>query len=174
MYRHPGIQEVCVISSRDSYRGETVKALVVRKPSHAELTEPTIIDWCRAHISAYKAPRIVQFGDALPKNASGKVMWKKQNGAVAMVDLNYFAESTMEDGCHVLASGSWSVQSAFSSGARAMIGKTKRTVPGSSSDDRVGLSYLGQAIDEGTIIERQEPPSVRCGDGYSDHQSRCC
>jgi fatty-acyl-CoA synthase len=77
MYRHPGIQEVCVISSRDSYRGETVKALVVRKPSHAELTEPTIIDWCRAHISAYKAPRIVQFVDALPKNASGKVMWKK-------------------------------------------------------------------------------------------------
>lgn len=77
MYRHPGIQEVCVISSRDSYRGETVKALVVRKPSHEELTEQTIIDWCRAHISAYKAPRIVQFVDALPKNASGKVMWKK-------------------------------------------------------------------------------------------------
>jgi fatty-acyl-CoA synthase len=77
MYRHPGIQEVCVISSRDSYRGETVKALVVRKPSHVELTEQTIIDWCRAHISAYKAPRIVQFVDALPKNASGKVMWKK-------------------------------------------------------------------------------------------------
>jgi fatty-acyl-CoA synthase len=76
MYRHPGIQEVCVISSRDSYRGETVKALVVRKPSHVELTEQTIIDWCRAHISAYKAPRIVQFVDALPKNASGKVMWK--------------------------------------------------------------------------------------------------
>ena len=77
MYRHPGIQEVCVISSSDSYRGETVKALVVRKPSHAELTEQTIIDRCRAHVSAYKAPRIVQFVDALPKNASGKVMWKK-------------------------------------------------------------------------------------------------
>ena len=50
---------------------------MVRKPSHAELTEPAIIDWCRAHVSAYKAPRIVQFVDALPKNASGKVMWKK-------------------------------------------------------------------------------------------------
>src|SRR5258706_10434431 len=77
MYRHPGIQEVCVISSRDSYRGETVKALVVCKPSHEELTAQTIIDWCRAHVSAYKAPRIVQFVDALPKNTSGKVMWKK-------------------------------------------------------------------------------------------------
>lgn len=76
MFRHPGIQEVCVISANDAYRGETVKAVVVRKPSHAELTEQDIIDWCRAQISAYKAPRIVEFVDALPKNASGKVMWR--------------------------------------------------------------------------------------------------
>lgn len=32
MFRHPGIQEVCVISCNDAYRGETVKAMVVRKP----------------------------------------------------------------------------------------------------------------------------------------------
>jgi fatty-acyl-CoA synthase len=77
MFRHPGIQEVCVISSNDAYRGETVKAVVVRKPSHAELAEQEIIDWCRTQISAYKAPRIIEFADALPKNASGKVMWRK-------------------------------------------------------------------------------------------------
>lgn len=76
MFRHPGIQEACVISANDAYRGETVKAVVVRKPSHIGLTEQDIIDWCRAQISAYKAPRIVQFVDALPKNASGKVMWR--------------------------------------------------------------------------------------------------
>ncbi|OKO81109.1 long-chain fatty acid--CoA ligase [Bradyrhizobium sp. AS23.2] len=76
MFRHPGIQEVCVISSSDSYRGETVKAVVVRKPSHSGLAKQDIIDWCRAQISAYKAPRIVEFVDALPKNASGKVMWR--------------------------------------------------------------------------------------------------
>lgn len=76
MFRHPGIQEVCVISASDAYRGETVKAVVVRKPSHTGLTEQDIIDWCRVQISAYKAPRIVQFVDALPKNASGKVMWR--------------------------------------------------------------------------------------------------
>ncbi len=76
MFRHPGIQEVCVISANDAYRGETVKAVVVRKPSHTGLTEQDIIDWCRAQISAYKAPRIVEFVDALPKNASGKVMWR--------------------------------------------------------------------------------------------------
>jgi fatty-acyl-CoA synthase len=76
MFRHPGIQEVCVISANDAYRGETVKAVVVRKPSHKGLAEQEIIDWCRAQISAYKAPRIVEFVDALPKTASGKVMWR--------------------------------------------------------------------------------------------------
>jgi fatty-acyl-CoA synthase len=76
MFRHPGIQEVCVISSNDAYRGETIKAVVVRKASHIGLTEQDIIDWCRAQISVYKAPRIVQFVDALPKNASGKIMWR--------------------------------------------------------------------------------------------------
>ena len=34
MFRHPAIQEACVISAHDSYRGETVKAVVVLRPSH--------------------------------------------------------------------------------------------------------------------------------------------
>jgi fatty-acyl-CoA synthase len=77
MFQHPGIQEVCVIGANDPYRGETVKAVVVRKRAHSGLTEQDIIDWARAQISAYKAPRIVEFVEALPKNASGKVMWRQ-------------------------------------------------------------------------------------------------
>ena len=77
MFQHPGIQEVCVIGANDLYRGETVKAVVVRKRAHSGLTEQDIIDWARAQISAYKAPRIVEFVEALPKNASGKVMWRQ-------------------------------------------------------------------------------------------------
>lgn len=76
MFRHPGIQEVCIISSTDAYRGETVKAVVVRKPSHVDLTEQDVIEWCRTQVSAYKVPRIVKFMDSLPKSASGKVMWR--------------------------------------------------------------------------------------------------
>jgi fatty-acyl-CoA synthase len=76
MFRHPGIQEVCVIGVSDSYRGETVKAVVVRKRAF-ELTEQNIIDWARTQVSAYKVPRIVEFVEALPKNASGKVMWRQ-------------------------------------------------------------------------------------------------
>jgi len=81
MFHHPGIQEVCVIGVSDSYRGETVKAVVVRKRAWDELTEQNIIDWTRAQVSAYKAPRIVEFVEALPKNASGKVMWRQLQDA---------------------------------------------------------------------------------------------
>jgi fatty-acyl-CoA synthase len=92
MFRHPGIQEVCVIGTHDPYRGETVKAVVVRKRGHNGLTEQDIIDWTRAHISAYKAPRIVQFVEALPKNASGKVMWRQLQKA----ELSRSASSSAE------------------------------------------------------------------------------
>ncbi len=77
MFRHPAIQEACVISARDSYRGETVKAVVVLRASHkGQVSEQDIIDWCREHMAVYKVPRIVQFTEALPKSGSGKVMWR--------------------------------------------------------------------------------------------------
>jgi len=77
MFKHPAIQEACVISARDPYRGETVKAVVVLRPSHrGQVSEQDIIDWCRQNMAVYKVPRIVQFTDALPKSGSGKVMWR--------------------------------------------------------------------------------------------------
>ncbi|HKB54496.1 MAG TPA: long-chain fatty acid--CoA ligase [Ramlibacter sp.] len=77
MFRHPAIAEACIIAAHDSYRGETVKAIVVLRPTHkGRTTEQEIIDWCREHMAVYKVPRIVQFADALPKSGSGKVMWR--------------------------------------------------------------------------------------------------
>jgi fatty-acyl-CoA synthase len=77
MFRHPAIQEACVISATDSYRGETVKAVVVLREGHqGKVTEQDIVDWCRRNMAVYKAPRIVRFADALPKSGSGKVMWR--------------------------------------------------------------------------------------------------
>ena len=76
MFRHPAIQEACVISATDAYRGETVKAVVVLRPTHQDTTEQQIIDWCRENMAVYKAPRVVQFVKALPKSGSGKVMWR--------------------------------------------------------------------------------------------------
>ncbi len=77
LYRHPDIAEACIIAAPDAYRGQTVKAVVVPKPhARATLTEQALIDWARAHMAVYKAPRIVQFVDALPKSGSGKVQWR--------------------------------------------------------------------------------------------------
>ena len=77
MFRHPAIQEACIISTRDAYRGESVKAVVVlREKFKGQVSEQEIIDWCKEHMAAYKYPRVVQFVDALPKSGSGKVMWR--------------------------------------------------------------------------------------------------
>jgi len=70
------IQEACIISMRDAYRGESAKAVVVLRRSHQDTTEQDIIDWCRENMAVYKVPRIVQFVPALPKSGSGKVMWR--------------------------------------------------------------------------------------------------
>jgi fatty-acyl-CoA synthase len=75
MYQHPAVQECCIIAANDAYRGETVKAVIVRRPG-AEATPDDIIAWAREKMAAYKAPRVVEFVDALPKSATGKVMWR--------------------------------------------------------------------------------------------------
>jgi fatty-acyl-CoA synthase len=78
MYAHPDIQEACVIGAQDAYRGETVKAVVVLKAaSKGKVQAEDIIEWCKAHMAAYKYPRIVEFVDSLPKSATGKVMWRQ-------------------------------------------------------------------------------------------------
>ncbi|MGZ2744288.1 long-chain fatty acid--CoA ligase [Burkholderia stagnalis] len=78
MYDHPAVQEVCVIAARDAHRGETVKAFVVRDARHAHtVTEDDLIAWAREHMASYKAPRIVEFVESLPKSGTGKIMWRQ-------------------------------------------------------------------------------------------------
>jgi fatty-acyl-CoA synthase len=77
LFKHPAVQEACVIASLDAYRGETVKAVVVLRPeAKGHTTADDIIGWAREHMAAYKVPRLVSFTDALPKSGSGKVMWR--------------------------------------------------------------------------------------------------
>jgi fatty-acyl-CoA synthase len=77
MFRHPAIVEACVIATKDSYRGESVKAVVVLRPAFVgQVSEADIVAWCRENMAVYKVPRVVQFVDALPKSGSGKVMWR--------------------------------------------------------------------------------------------------
>jgi fatty-acyl-CoA synthase len=77
LYRHPAVQEACIIAARDAYRGETVKAVVVlREAARGQTRAEDLIAWSRENMAAYKVPRIVEFVDSLPKSGSGKVMWR--------------------------------------------------------------------------------------------------
>jgi fatty-acyl-CoA synthase len=76
LFAHPAIQEACIIATRDSYRGESVMAVVVKRAGHEATTEQAIIDWCRETMALYKAPKHVRFVDALPKSGAGKVLWR--------------------------------------------------------------------------------------------------
>ncbi len=78
LYAHPAIQEACVISARDSYRGETVKALVVLRQEHREKVQPAdITAWAREKMAAFKVPRLIEFVEQLPKTATGKILWRE-------------------------------------------------------------------------------------------------
>ena len=77
MYRHPAIQESCVISTPHERRGESVKACVVLSADmKGTLTEQAVIDWCKEEMAAYKVPNVVEFRDELPRSPTGKVMWR--------------------------------------------------------------------------------------------------
>jgi acyl-CoA synthetase (AMP-forming)/AMP-acid ligase II len=71
--QNPKIMECAVIGVFDQEWGESVKAVVVRKPGET-VTQEEIIDFCKAHLASYKKPKSVDFVDALPRNAMGKVL----------------------------------------------------------------------------------------------------
>jgi acyl-CoA synthetase (AMP-forming)/AMP-acid ligase II len=73
LFGHPAVADVAVIGVPDERWGETVKAIVVRKPD-AEVTPGELIDWARTRIAGYKLPRSVDFIDALPRNPTGKIL----------------------------------------------------------------------------------------------------
>jgi len=75
LFKHPKIAEAVAVGIHDEYRGETVKAFVVLKEGETA-TEKEIISFCRKHLAAYKAPKLVEFRTELPKSAVGKVLRK--------------------------------------------------------------------------------------------------
>jgi acyl-CoA synthetase (AMP-forming)/AMP-acid ligase II len=71
--RHPGVAEVAVVGMGDDRLGEVGRAFVVRRPA-ATVNEADLIAYCRERLANFKVPRAVTFVDALPRNASGKVI----------------------------------------------------------------------------------------------------
>jgi acyl-CoA synthetase (AMP-forming)/AMP-acid ligase II len=70
---HPGVADVAVIGIPDDEAGELPKAFVVTKPG-VTLTAEDIQDHVARHVATYKRIKLVEFVDAIPKSASGKIL----------------------------------------------------------------------------------------------------
>src|SRR5699024_9964104 len=76
LYEHRSVKEAVVVGVPDSYRGETVKAVVVLKEGK-QYDVKELIAYCRENMATYKVPRIVEFRKELPKTNVGKILRRK-------------------------------------------------------------------------------------------------
>ena len=76
LYMHPAILECAVVGVPDQRWGEAVKGIVVLKPGGKAAAEE-IIQFCKERIAHYKAPKSIDFIDALPRAGSGKIHKKE-------------------------------------------------------------------------------------------------
>jgi len=70
---HEAVSLVAVIGVPHEQNGEEIKAFIVKKPG-ANHSENEIVEWCRENMASYKYPRYVEFRDALPMTATGKIL----------------------------------------------------------------------------------------------------
>jgi acyl-CoA synthetase (AMP-forming)/AMP-acid ligase II len=76
LVQHPAVAACAVVAIPSDQWGESVHAVVVRKPGD-EVSAESLIEHCKSLIAGYKCPRSVDFVDALPLSAAGKVLKTK-------------------------------------------------------------------------------------------------
>jgi acyl-CoA synthetase (AMP-forming)/AMP-acid ligase II len=72
VFSHPAVAEVAVIGVPSEQWGETIKALVVLADGE-HVTQDDIIRYCKERLAGYKAPTSVEFRQAIPRTATGKI-----------------------------------------------------------------------------------------------------
>ena len=76
-YKHPAIKEACIIGTPHDRLGEEVKVCIVLHPEYVgKISEQEIVAWGKERFAAYEYPRVVEFVTQLPKNTSGKILWR--------------------------------------------------------------------------------------------------
>jgi len=68
----PGVLECAAVGIVDEKTGEAVKLVIVKK--NPDLTEAQVRDFCRANLTGYKQPKVVEFRTELPKTPVGKIL----------------------------------------------------------------------------------------------------
>ncbi|RYF08079.1 MAG: long-chain-fatty-acid--CoA ligase [Comamonadaceae bacterium] len=68
----PGVMECAVVGVPDEKTGEAVKLVIVKKDP--ELTEAQVREFCKANLTGYKQPRVIEFRTDLPKTPVGKIL----------------------------------------------------------------------------------------------------
>jgi long-chain acyl-CoA synthetase len=79
MMKHEAVSLVAVIGIPDDQFGEEIKACVVLKEGQS-VGEDELKAWTKERIAAYKYPRVIEFMDALPMSATGKILKKELRG----------------------------------------------------------------------------------------------
>jgi long-chain acyl-CoA synthetase len=76
---HPGVLECACVGVPDDKSGEAVKIFVVRKD--AKLSSGMLREHCKVNLTGYKVPKLIEFCEALPKSAVGKILRKELRGS---------------------------------------------------------------------------------------------
>ena len=73
LYQREEVVEAATVGTPDEYKGEVVKAFVVREQD-SNVTEEELVEHCKENLASYKVPKEIEFRDELPKSAVGKLL----------------------------------------------------------------------------------------------------
>jgi long-chain acyl-CoA synthetase len=76
LMKHTAVSMAAVIGVPDPEKGEEIKAFIVLKDGE-NVSEETLMEYTKAHIAAYKYPRIIEITQTLPMSATGKILKKE-------------------------------------------------------------------------------------------------